>query len=65
MQNNLVLAGNIAGFLGILLCVVAGVARLTGHFYLAGMAAETLLQAGTAGVVIGCFLLLFARSRPS
>ena len=58
MQKNLLLVGNIAGFLGIALCVVAGLARLAGHFYLGGMAAETLLQAGTAGVVIGCFLLL-------
>ena len=58
MQKNLLLAGNIAGFLGILLCVVAGLARLSGHFYVAGMGSGTLLQAGTAGVVIGCFLLL-------
>ena len=58
MQKNLLLAGNIAGFLGIALCVVAGLARLAGYFYVAGMESGTLLQAGTAGVVIGCFLLL-------
>ena len=58
MQKNLLLAGNIAGFLGIALCIVAGLARLAGYFYVAGMASETLLQGGTAGVVIGCFLLL-------
>ena len=58
MQKNLLLVGNIAGFLGIALCVVAGLARLAGYFFVAGMEAGTLLQAGTAGVVIGCFLLL-------
>lgn len=62
MQNNLVLAGKIAGLLGILLCIVAGVARLTGQFYLANVSAETLLQGGTTGVVIGCFLLLLAKA---
>ncbi len=58
MQNYILLAGRAAGILGILLCVVAAAARVTGNFYLGGFAAETLLQAGTAGAVIGCFLLL-------
>ena len=62
MQNNLVLAGKIAGLLGILLCIVAGVARATGNFYLAGMSVETILQGGTTGVVIGGFLLLLAKA---
>jgi hypothetical protein len=62
MQNYILLAGRAAGVLGILMCVVAAAARVTGHFYLGGLSAETLLQAGTAGAAIGNFLLLVARS---
>lgn len=62
MDNAILMAGRAAGILGILLCIVAGVARLTGQFYLANVSAETLLQGGTTGVVIGCFLLLLAKA---
>jgi hypothetical protein len=62
MANVLVLAGRLFGGVGVLACAAAVVARLTGHFYLAGVSAESLLQAGTASVVIGCFALLIARS---
>jgi hypothetical protein len=36
---------------------------MLGHYYLLGVEAESLLQAGTSAVVIGCFALLLARER--
>lgn len=63
MGNSLVLAGRAVGALGILACVVAVLARLLGHYYLLGVEAESLLQAGTSAVVIGCFALLLAREK--
>jgi len=43
--------GNAAAIVGILLCLVAGLARLGGMFYLAGFEAMTLLTAGVALMV--------------
>jgi hypothetical protein len=61
MGNTLVLAGRALGALGVLACIVAVLARLLGHYYLLGVEAESLLQAGTSAVVIGCFALLLGR----
>ena len=61
MGNTLVLAGRALGALGVLVCIVAVLARLLGHYYLLGVEAESLLQAGTSAVVIGCFALLLGR----
>jgi hypothetical protein len=58
--NLLVMLGRLAGLAGILVCLVAGIARLLGNFYLGGFAVSTLLQAGMAGVLIGSFALLLA-----
>lgn len=63
MDGFLLLLGRAVGFAGVLLCVIAGVARLIGNFWLAGFELGTLLQAGIAGVGIGCFLLLVAQGR--
>jgi len=60
MENLLVLSGRVAGVLGILVCAVAAIWRLLGHFSLAGFWVGTVLQAGVSAVVIGCFLLLLA-----
>jgi hypothetical protein len=57
--------GRAAGFAGVLLCVVVAVARLLGNYWLAGFQLGTLMQAGIAGVVIGCFLLLVAQAHAS
>jgi hypothetical protein len=61
MGNTLVLAGRALGALGVVACIVAVLARLLGHYYLLGVEAESLLQAGTSAVVIGCFALLLGR----
>ncbi|EXI89272.1 MAG: hypothetical protein AW11_01595 [Candidatus Accumulibacter regalis] len=61
MDALLLLLGRVVGFAGLLLCVVAAVARLLGNYWLAGIQLGTLMQAGIAAVVIGCFLLLVAQ----
>ncbi|WP_291986808.1 hypothetical protein [Candidatus Accumulibacter sp. ACC007] len=61
MDGLLLLLGRAVGFAGLLLCVVSAVARLLGNYWLAGFQLGTLLQAGIAAVVIGCFLLLVAQ----
>jgi hypothetical protein len=63
VENSLVLLGRIAGFVGILMCLTSGVARLSGMHWLGGFETLTLLQGGIAGMVFGCFFLLLALSK--
>ena len=58
MDNLLGTAGNIAGILGILVCAVAGIFRLSGSFYVFGYEAQTLFIAGTALMVMACLAKL-------
>lgn len=64
MEGLLLLLGRAAGLVGLLACLVAGVVRLSGKFYLAGFQVATLLQAGIGLTVVGCFLLLLASTGP-
>jgi len=50
--------GRIIGALGTLLCALSVVLRLLGNYWLAGFQVGTLLQAGSAALVFGCFCLL-------
>lgn len=60
-------AGRIVGIVGLLLCALAVLARITGHYTVAGFEAGTFLVAGIAGLAAGCFLLLWGQGgeRPS
>ncbi len=58
MEKLLLWLGRVAGIGGLVLCLVAAMLRLRGDFYLGTLQLVTLLQAGIAGIVIGCFLLL-------
>lgn len=60
MNSMLFRGGQAAGVLGMLLIVVAALARLAGSYTLGGYATVTLMVAGIAGVSVGCFLLLLA-----
>jgi hypothetical protein len=62
MDKLLVLIGRLSGIVGIFVCAVAVFARLLGNYYIAGFAGATLLQAGTAAVAAGCFMLLSAQT---
>ena len=44
MDKTIALGGNIVGLAGVLLTVVAGVARIMGHYHLAGFEIMTLIR---------------------
>ena len=56
IQNAMRNLGNAAAIIGILLCLVAGLARLTGLYYLAGFETMTLLNTGVAIMVFAILL---------
>lgn len=57
--------GWIAGIAGVLLCIAGVASRLSGAYWLGGFQVGTLLQAGTAAMVFGCFCLLAVLARRS
>ena len=62
-MNDLMLwLGRVAGVVGLLLCLVAVGARVSGYYFLGSFQLGTLLQAGTAGLAAGCFGLLLSMS---
>lgn len=60
MNPLMLAAGRVAGLLGLVLCAAAVIGRLAGHRWIGGFELVTLLFAGTAIMVAGCFLLLWA-----
>ncbi|MDP2367642.1 hypothetical protein [Rhodoferax sp.] len=65
MNDLLLWLGRLAGLAGLLLCLVALGARLSGQYFLGGFQLGTLLLVGTAGLATGCFgLLLSLTARP-
>ena len=54
MHGMLLWIGRVTGLLGVGLSVVAGAARLSGSYQLGSFQALTLLDAGTAAMVMGC-----------
>jgi hypothetical protein len=63
MNELFFMGGRLVGILGVVVCIVAIVLRLLGYFSVLGFSTGALLQAGMAGVLIGCFLLLLAPAR--
>lgn len=57
--------GWLAGISGALLCIIGVASRLSGAYWLGGFQVGTLLQAGTAAMVFGCFCLLAVLTRRS
>ena len=58
MYKNLVLAGSIAGILGALICLITGLARIAGFYYLVGYQSMTLFNAGVGLMVFACLVNL-------
>ena len=58
MQQLLTLTGTIAAVFGILLCTIAGLARASGVYYLAGYQATTIFAVGTGVMVFACLVKL-------
>lgn len=57
--------GSVVGLLGVLVCAVSGLARISGSFYLGGYAATTLFSAGVGMMVLACLLKLEALANRS
>lgn len=55
--------GDVLGALGVITCVVAGVARLMGHFHLVGTETISVYQGGIGLMVAACLLKLWALER--
>ena len=58
MQQLLKLAGSVAGVVGVLLCAIAGLARVSGLYYLAGFEATAIFMVGTGIMVFACLIRL-------
>lgn len=54
MENLLLWVGRLAGLVGVLVCAVAFVARVTGTWTLGGFQLGTVLQAGMGAMLLGC-----------
>ena len=59
MNNALLWLGRGAGVIGALVCAVAIVTRVAGNYWLANFQVGTLLVAGSAAMIAGCFCLLW------
>ena len=55
LQNFLSWVGRWAGLLGVLICAVAVVARLSGVYQIMEFRTGAVFQAGVAAMVLGCF----------
>ena len=51
-------AARIAGVIGVVLSVIAGLSRLSGRYEVGSFQALTVLQAGTTAMVLSCLLYL-------
>lgn len=65
LQRFLLWVGRLAGLVGVLICAVAVVARLSGAHQMMGFEAGSVLQAGVTLMVLGClgYLALLARRK--
>jgi hypothetical protein len=65
MEQILLAIGGAAGALGLLMCTLAVVVRLSGRFWIGGMQSGSVLQAGIAAMTAGCLIYLFVLTRRS
>ena len=63
MSQLLTNAGTVAGVLGALICLVSGLARISGSFYFSNFEATTLFMVGVGLMVFGCLMKLEVLSR--
>jgi len=63
MGKIIVQGGNIVGLAGMLLTGVAGVARVLGHYHMAGFEIMTLFIGGMGLMLIGCVAMLHGLSQ--
>ena len=58
MQQILNITGSTAAVIGILLCAISGLARISGLYYLAGYQSTTIFSVGTGLMVFACLVKL-------
>jgi len=58
MLKNFALAGRISGIAGALVCLVAGLTRVAGMYYVAGFQSTTLFNVGIGLMVFACMVRL-------
>lgn len=58
MNKVIDIIGNVVGVSGILVCLLAGVARISGSFYVIGFEAVTLFIGGISLMVAACLAKL-------
>jgi len=58
MSKALAIAGNILSGLGLLICLVAGILRLSGNYYVFSYEAMTVFNAGVGVMVTACLAKL-------
>ncbi len=63
MNDSLEWLGNSAAVVGILICLLTGVVRVTGSYYFLGFEALTLFIGGTALMVFACLVKLHQLAR--
>ena len=63
MDRIIEVVGNVAGAVGVLVCLVSGLVRITGVFYLGGVQLMPVFTAGTALMVMGCLAKLHVLTR--
>jgi hypothetical protein len=58
MYKNLALAGSISGIVGMLMCLIAGLTRIAGYYYLADYQSTTVFNTGVGLMVFACLVKL-------
>lgn len=53
--------GHLAALLGIAICLITGLARVSGKYYLLGFEVQTLFIGGIALMVMACLARLYAQ----
>ena len=61
MNKLIAMAGLGLGMVGVILTLVSGIGRVTGHYHLAGFETMTLFVGGMGLMLIACFAKLYSR----
>ena len=59
MSKLIQMAGHLAAILGLAFCLVTGLTRLSGNYYVIGFEASTLFVGGIALMVAACLARLY------
>ena len=62
MNKYIELIGNIAAIIGVLVCLVAGLIRLSGNYFIFGFETQTLFLVSIAIMVFACLAKLHVLS---